>query len=412
MKVCRKVVAVCCSSSAVGPASCGTASRRRILSLCRTRGAARDACDRFRDLLPRRAGRFGPLRRPYRFQSAAGGAEAPRVGSPRRAHVALGHGFVLSLSAASAPAGGRRGALRGACGGVRGVGSCRRREVVPVSGRGAAATLFRFGALHRPQLSFRGPGRRFRDPRQRMEPFGRRRCPHGPRHARRRGLHQRPDRRTAPRAAFRSGARTRLALHRAALDAGHAPLLLRGGFFADGRPALHPCVGISGRPGPQLPRAARDDPLALVTYGVPLSPATSFTAAFGAEAGISKYSVLDWYDARTPMPDNYRYLPSYAGDRGDRTGVAFEQPALHADRLGRTDPPQPHGRRARGLCVGGPRRTALQPLAERTFHHRSGPAADTPLRGRPPARDDPFLQTDARSAGCGVRHRHRPVPGR
>ena len=56
-------------------------------------------------------------------------------------------------------------------------------------------------------------------------------------------------------------------------------------------------------------------PLALVTYGVPLSPATSFTAAFGAEAGISKYSVLDWYDARTPMPDNYRYLPSYAGDR-------------------------------------------------------------------------------------------------
>ena len=56
-------------------------------------------------------------------------------------------------------------------------------------------------------------------------------------------------------------------------------------------------------------------PLALVTYGVPLSPATSFTAAFGVEAGISKYSVLDWYDARTPMPDNYRYLPSYAGDR-------------------------------------------------------------------------------------------------
>ena len=25
--------------------------------------------------------------------------------------------------------------------------------------------------------------------------------------------------------------------------------------------------------------------------------------------------MLDWYDARTPMPDNYRYLPSYTGDR-------------------------------------------------------------------------------------------------
>ena len=56
-------------------------------------------------------------------------------------------------------------------------------------------------------------------------------------------------------------------------------------------------------------------PLAVAAYEVPLSPATSLTAAFGAEAGVSKYSMLDWYDARTPMPDNYRYLPSYAGDR-------------------------------------------------------------------------------------------------
>ena len=56
-------------------------------------------------------------------------------------------------------------------------------------------------------------------------------------------------------------------------------------------------------------------PLAVVAYEVPLTPATSLAAAFGAEAGVSKYSMLDWYDARTPMPDNYRYLPGYAGDR-------------------------------------------------------------------------------------------------
>lgn len=56
-------------------------------------------------------------------------------------------------------------------------------------------------------------------------------------------------------------------------------------------------------------------PLAVATYTVPVSASTSFGAALGVEAGISKYSMLDWYDARTPMPDNYRYLPGYTGDR-------------------------------------------------------------------------------------------------
>ena len=56
-------------------------------------------------------------------------------------------------------------------------------------------------------------------------------------------------------------------------------------------------------------------PLALAAYAVPRSAATSFAATLAAEAGVAKYSMLDWYDARTPMPDNYRYLPSYTGDR-------------------------------------------------------------------------------------------------
>lgn len=56
-------------------------------------------------------------------------------------------------------------------------------------------------------------------------------------------------------------------------------------------------------------------PLALFTYGVPLSASTSLAAVLAAEAGVAKYSMLDWYDARTPMPDNYRCLPSYTGDR-------------------------------------------------------------------------------------------------
>lgn len=56
-------------------------------------------------------------------------------------------------------------------------------------------------------------------------------------------------------------------------------------------------------------------PLAAVTYCVRLSSATRLDAAAGAEYGIRKYSALGWYDARTPMPDNYRYLPGYTGDR-------------------------------------------------------------------------------------------------
>lgn len=56
-------------------------------------------------------------------------------------------------------------------------------------------------------------------------------------------------------------------------------------------------------------------PLAVATYRVPLSVRTSLAASLGAEAGVRRYSGLGWYDARTPMPDNYRYMPSFTGDR-------------------------------------------------------------------------------------------------
>lgn len=55
-------------------------------------------------------------------------------------------------------------------------------------------------------------------------------------------------------------------------------------------------------------------PFLLAAYEIELSPATTLSAAAGAETGVRRYSALGWYDARTPMPDNYRYLPSYADD--------------------------------------------------------------------------------------------------
>ena len=56
-------------------------------------------------------------------------------------------------------------------------------------------------------------------------------------------------------------------------------------------------------------------PLGVATWRMPLSAKTSLALTLGGEAGLRRYSALGWYDARTPMPDNYRYLPSYTGDR-------------------------------------------------------------------------------------------------
>ena len=56
-------------------------------------------------------------------------------------------------------------------------------------------------------------------------------------------------------------------------------------------------------------------PLTMVSWNRRLTASTGLSATFGAEAGTNRYSSLGWYDARTPMPDNYRYLPSYTGDR-------------------------------------------------------------------------------------------------
>lgn len=56
-------------------------------------------------------------------------------------------------------------------------------------------------------------------------------------------------------------------------------------------------------------------PMGVVSYEGRLSDATTLSVSAGFEGGTEKYSQLDWYDARTPMPDNYRYLPGYTGDR-------------------------------------------------------------------------------------------------
>lgn len=65
-------------------------------------------------------------------------------------------------------------------------------------------------------------------------------------------------------------------------------------------------------------------PLVAAAWQQALAARITLDVHLAAEAGIERYSALGWYDARTPMPDHYRYLPSFTGDR------ATEEAWLHA----------------------------------------------------------------------------------
>jgi hypothetical protein len=63
-------------------------------------------------------------------------------------------------------------------------------------------------------------------------------------------------------------------------------------------------------------RYSRDAvPFAMLSAMVPLGAATTMHIAVGGDYGRRAYSSLGWYDAMTPKPDNYRYMPSYYADR-------------------------------------------------------------------------------------------------
>ncbi len=52
-------------------------------------------------------------------------------------------------------------------------------------------------------------------------------------------------------------------------------------------------------------------PAVVASYDVRAGKYTQFRVSLGVEAGRRSYSALTWFDAQTPMPDNYRYMPSY-----------------------------------------------------------------------------------------------------
>lgn len=58
-------------------------------------------------------------------------------------------------------------------------------------------------------------------------------------------------------------------------------------------------------------------PAAIIGYEGVINERTRVDIAATTTIGIRRYSALDWFDAQTPTPDNYRYMPSYFDDEED-----------------------------------------------------------------------------------------------
>lgn len=91
-------------------------------------------------------------------------------------------------------------------------------------------------------------------------------------------------------------------------------------------------------------RVRRDaTPLFVASYTRAAGRAATLTASVSVETGSRSYSSLGWYDARTPMPDNYRCMPGYiasdhsaavvadAWRRNDTRYTQIDWPELYAE---------------------------------------------------------------------------------
>lgn len=52
-------------------------------------------------------------------------------------------------------------------------------------------------------------------------------------------------------------------------------------------------------------------PVMVASYDWLIDSKSTIKISLGAELGMRSYSALTWFDAQTPSPDNYRYMPSY-----------------------------------------------------------------------------------------------------
>ena len=72
-------------------------------------------------------------------------------------------------------------------------------------------------------------------------------------------------------------------------------------------------------------RIRRDDsPYLMLSYSADLGATTRMTLSAGGGFDSRSYSSLGWYDASSPRPDNYRYMPSYYANPVVAAAVAEE----------------------------------------------------------------------------------------
>lgn len=63
-------------------------------------------------------------------------------------------------------------------------------------------------------------------------------------------------------------------------------------------------------------------PVVAAVFGTRISSSTSLTVSVGFQAGVRYTSALEWFDATTPVPDNYRRMPSFFTDEAVAAAVA------------------------------------------------------------------------------------------
>ena len=65
-------------------------------------------------------------------------------------------------------------------------------------------------------------------------------------------------------------------------------------------------------------------PFVVAALSAPIGEMTQMNISLGGDYGLRSYSTLGWYDAMTPRPDNYRYMPSYFSSK-EVAGVVADE---------------------------------------------------------------------------------------